>query len=34
MAGTSEQSSEVIRDILSTGSSSANSTLSLSLKVE
>ena len=34
IAGTSEQSSEVIRDILSTGSSSANSTLSLSLKVE
>jgi type II secretory pathway component GspD/PulD (secretin) len=34
IAGTSEQSSEVIRDILSTGSSSANSTLSLALKVE
>ena len=34
VAGTSEQSNEVIRDILSTGSSSTNSTLSLSLKVE
>jgi type II secretory pathway component GspD/PulD (secretin) len=34
IAGASEQSSEVIRDILSTGSASANSTLSLSLKVE
>jgi hypothetical protein len=34
VAGTSEQSNEVIHDILSTGSSSANSTLSLSLKVE
>jgi type II secretory pathway component GspD/PulD (secretin) len=34
IAGTSEQSNEVIRDILSTGSSSAQSTLSLSLKVE
>jgi type II secretory pathway component GspD/PulD (secretin) len=34
IAGTSEQSNEVIRDILSTGSSSTNSTLSLSLKVE
>jgi type II secretory pathway component GspD/PulD (secretin) len=34
VAGTSEQGNEVIHDILSTGSSSANSTLSLSLKVE
>jgi type II secretory pathway component GspD/PulD (secretin) len=34
IAGTSEQSNEVIRDILSTGSSSTNSMLSLSLKVE
>lgn len=34
IAGTSEQSSEVIRDILASGSSSTNSTLSLSLKVE
>jgi type II secretory pathway component GspD/PulD (secretin) len=34
IAGTSEQSNEVIRDILSTGSSSTNSTLSLSLEVE
>jgi len=34
LAGTSEQSNEVIRDILSTGSSSANSSLSLSLMVE
>jgi len=34
IAGANEQSSEVIQDILSTGSSSANSTLSLSLKVE
>lgn len=34
IAGTSEQSNEVIRDILSTGSSSTNSTLSISLKVE
>ena len=34
IGGTSEQSNEVIRDILSTGSSSTNSTLSLSLKVD
>jgi type II secretory pathway component GspD/PulD (secretin) len=34
IGGTSEQSNEVIRDILSTGSSSTNSMLSLSLKVE
>jgi type II secretory pathway component GspD/PulD (secretin) len=34
IGGTSEKSNEVIRDILSYGSSSANSTLSLSLMVE
>jgi hypothetical protein len=34
IAGASEQSSEVIRDILSSGSSSTDSTLSMSLKVE
>jgi type II secretory pathway component GspD/PulD (secretin) len=34
IAGTCEQSSEVIRDILSSGSSSTDSTLSMSLKVE
>jgi type II secretory pathway component GspD/PulD (secretin) len=34
IGGTSEQSNEAIRDILSTGSSSSNSTLSLSLMVE
>jgi len=34
IGGSSEQSNEVIRDILSSGSSSTNSTLSLSLKVE
>jgi len=34
IAGASEQTNEVIRDILSTGSSSANSSLSLSLMVE
>jgi len=34
IAGTNEQSNEAIRDILSTGSSSTNSTFSLSLKVE
>lgn len=34
IGGTSEQSNEAIRDILSTGSSSTNSTLSLSLMVE
>jgi hypothetical protein len=34
IAGTSEASNEVIRDILYTGRSSENSTLSLSLKVE
>lgn len=34
IGGTSEQSNEVIRDILSSGSSSTNSTLSMSLKVE
>ena len=34
IGATSEQSNEVIRDILSTGSSSTNSTLSVSLKVE
>ena len=34
IGGTSEQSNEVFRDILSYGSSSTNSTLSLSLMVE
>jgi type II secretory pathway component GspD/PulD (secretin) len=34
IGGSSEQSDEVIRDILASGSSSTNSTLSLSLKVE
>ncbi len=34
IGGTNEQSNEAIRDILSTGSSSSNSTLSLSLMVE
>jgi type II secretory pathway component GspD/PulD (secretin) len=34
ISGTSEQSNEAIRDILSTGSSSANSAFSLSLMVE
>ncbi len=34
IGGVSEQSNEVIRDILSTGSSSTTSTLSLSLKVD
>ncbi len=34
IGGSTEQSNEVIRDILSSGSSSASSTLSLSLKVE
>jgi hypothetical protein len=32
--GTSEKSNEIIRDILSSGTSSTNSTLSLSLMVE
>jgi len=34
IGGTSEQSNEVFREILSCGSSSTNSTLSLSLMVE
>jgi hypothetical protein len=34
IGGTSEQSNEVFRDILSYGSSSTNSSLSLSLMVE